>query len=180
MNKQQLTGWQAELRDALINLKGWYVKEHPPINDHAVQSFFKEIFNLYVKHAPDPQYPQRNFFYVLHNAKAIPEWSMDWYFPGEREGKFTVYKNYCAIRPTDQVIGNELQYERIGRCPFQLHGDEHNTLLHKLTTPGMSKKYICVVFSIPRSMPYERAFRNGAIPEGYYERLPFVGTVTLW
>lgn len=180
MNKQQLTGWQAELRDALINLKGWYVKEHPPINEHAVQAFFKEIFDLYIKHAPEPQYPQHNFFYVLHNKEKLPGWSMDWYFPKERNGKFTVYKNYCGILPSEQLKNGILQYERIGKCPFQLQSKEHNTLINKLTTPGMTDKYICVVFSIPRSMPYERAFRNGAIPEGYYERLPFVGTVTLW
>lgn len=172
--KSKLSAWQKELAEALRNLKGWYMQQHPTMNGRLWTAFYKDIFTAYRKHCPELPAGVHDFYYVFHKAED-DTWSMDWYQPGAREGTFTVAANYCAIRPVNERDGDSpVTFERIGPCPLQMNSTQHVNLVRKLLQKEMETESVAVILRIPKAKPYERAFRNGIAPEGYWETIPLI------
>lgn len=174
--------WEKSLASDLKNLKGWYVAQNQTMTQRLWQSLYKEVFALWQKHAPEPEYPAHDFMYIIHPSDTQEDvWNMDWYVPGGREGSFQVYKNYCGIIPIDELDSHKFyKYERVGACPLQLSSTHHHNLVAKLLKDETRTTALAIVLRIPKSKPYERAFKNGVVPEGYFELIPFICAIKPW
>ncbi len=178
--KRLPSAWETRLATELKNLKAWYVSQNTTMHSRLWQSLYKEIFYLWRKHAPDPDYGIHDFFYVLH-ASDDGVWNMDLYTPGTTDTSFQVCKDYCGVLPINELDSHKFyRYERVGACPFQLASKHHHNLMGKLLKLENKDRTFAMVLRIPKSKPYERAFKNGAVPEGYFELIPFICAIKPW
>lgn len=173
--------WETTLANELKNLKAWYVSQKTTMTPRLWQSLYKEIFYLWRKHAPDPDYNTYDFFYVLHAADKEGVWNLDRYTPGTKDTSFNVIQDYCGVLPINELDSHKFyRYERVGACPFQLASKHHHNLMAKLLKPENKGTSFAIVLRTPESKPRERAFKNGVVPKDYFELIPFICAIKPW